>query len=112
MIKRVKIKVQVGVLWEAKEKHDLLVVTPTQSVQDFCLEAGIPVRAFPLCSDTWRFATICKQDAVYRQAVEKAYSELEMQKPDILLTAGFYAYNMVVSISFSIIPIELHYNPM
>ena len=65
------------------------MVSPAPAVQDLCVEAGIPFKHFPACSDTFRFASICKQNAEYREAVERVYEELRQEKPDILLTAGF-----------------------
>ncbi|CAE7551864.1 fmt [Symbiodinium natans] len=89
----------VQVLLPLLRSHELQVVSPAPAVQDLCVEAGIPFKHFPACSDTFRFASICKQNAEYREAVERVYEELRQEKPDILLTAGFYVLpNHAISI--------------
>ncbi|OLQ06561.1 Methionyl-tRNA formyltransferase [Symbiodinium microadriaticum] len=89
----------VQVLLPLLRNHDLQVVSPAPAVQDLCVEAGIPLKHFPTCSDGFRFASICKQNAEYREAVERVYEELRQEKPDILLTAGFYVLpNHAISI--------------
>jgi len=72
------------------KRHDLLVVSPTDAVRDICLAVGIAWKPFPLCSDLMRFGRICAEDAEYRERVEAAYADLRSERPDIILTAGFY----------------------